>query len=86
LGGQSCAHQEASASSLGDPRITVEQYQKIIIFFGNAAGALGNQSYYLMFNNFSNSSIQIVFSAMYLCIYIATHQHMVYRDWQQVVL
>jgi len=37
-------------------------------FFGNAAGAPGNHSYYLSFNNFQNLCIQFVFSSMYLCI------------------
>jgi hypothetical protein len=36
----------------GAPRITVEQSGKNNIFFGNAAGAPGNHSYYLSFNNF----------------------------------
>jgi len=27
------------------------------------------------------SCIQFVFSSMYLCIYIATHLHMLYLDW-----
>jgi len=41
-------------------------------FFGNAAGAPGNHSYYLSFNAFQNLCIQFVFSSMYLCIYIPT--------------
>jgi len=41
-------------------------------FFGNAAGALGNRSYYLSFNDFQNLCIQFVFSSMYLC-YLYTH-------------
>jgi len=41
-------------------------------FFGNAAGAPGNHSYYLSFNNFQNLCIQFVFSSMYLC-YLSTH-------------
>jgi hypothetical protein len=43
-------HLEAPATSLGAPRITVEQSRKNI-FFGNAAGAPGNHSYYLSFND-----------------------------------
>ena len=46
------------ATSLGVPatslvalRITVEQSAKSIIFFGNAAGAPGNYSHYVLFNN-----------------------------------
>jgi len=41
-------------------------------FFGNAAGAPGNHSYYLSFNDFQNLCIQFVFSSMYLC-YLSTH-------------
>jgi len=40
----------APATSLGAPRIIVEQSRKTI-FFGNAAGAPGNHSYYLSFND-----------------------------------
>jgi hypothetical protein len=40
----------APATSLGAPRITVDQSGKNI-FFGNAAGAPGNHSYYLSFND-----------------------------------
>jgi len=36
----------ALATSLGAPRIKVEQSGKNNIFFGNAAGAPGNHSYY----------------------------------------
>ena len=39
-----------SMTSLGAPQITVEQSRKNI-FFGNAAGALRNHSYYLSFND-----------------------------------
>jgi hypothetical protein len=42
----------ALMTSLGAPRITVEQSGKNNIFFGNAAGASGNHSYYLSFNDF----------------------------------
>ena len=55
-------------------------------FFGNAAGAPGNHSYYLSFNDFQNLCIQFVFSSMYLCIYIATYLHTVYLDWQHAVI
>jgi len=41
-------------------------------FFGNAAGAPGNHSYYLSCNDFQNLCIQFVFSSMYLC-YLSTH-------------
>jgi len=47
-------------------------------FFGNAAGAPGNHSYNLSFNDFQNLCIQFVFSSMYLCIYIATYRHLRY--------
>jgi hypothetical protein len=60
----------ALVASLGAPRITVEQSRKNISF-GNAAGAPGNHSYYLSFNDCSNSCIQIVFSSKYLCIYVS---------------
>jgi len=40
------------AASLEAPQITVEQSGKNNIFFGNAAGAPGNHSYYLLFNDF----------------------------------
>jgi len=49
---QAWEHLEALATSLGAPRITVEQSGKNNIFFGNDAGAPGNHSYYLSFNNF----------------------------------
>jgi len=38
-------------TSLGAPRITVEQSGKNNMFFGNAAGAPGNHSYYISFND-----------------------------------
>jgi len=41
----------APATTLGAPQITVEQSGKTI-FFGNAAGAPGNHSYYSSFNDF----------------------------------
>jgi len=43
-GEQSCEDLGAPATTLGEPRMTVEQSQKNNIFFGNAAGAPGNQS------------------------------------------
>jgi len=43
-------HLGVPATSLGAPRITVEQSGKNI-FFGNAAGGPGNHSYYLSFND-----------------------------------
>jgi len=73
-----------SCEHLGPRRITVEQSGKSI-FFGNAAGAPGNHSNYLSFNDFQNLSIQFVSSSMYVCIYIATYLHTVYLDWQHVV-
>jgi hypothetical protein len=36
----------APATSLVAPQITVEQYEKNSIFFGNAAGVPENHSYY----------------------------------------
>jgi len=38
----------------------------------NAAGALGNHSHSLLFNDFQNICIQFVFSSMYL-FYVSTH-------------
>jgi len=38
--------------NLGAHQITVEQFGKHIIIFGNAAGVPGNHSYYLSFNDF----------------------------------
>jgi len=42
----------APTTSLGAPRITVEQCGKNMVFFGNAAGASGNHSYYIRFNDY----------------------------------
>jgi len=47
--GAPATHLRAPETSLASPRITVEQSGKII---GNAAGAPGNHSYYLSFNDF----------------------------------
>jgi len=43
---------DTPATSLGAPRITAEQCGRNNIVFGNAAGAPGNHSYYLSFNDF----------------------------------
>ena len=48
---QAWEHLGAPATSLGAPRITVEKSGNNI-FFGNAAGAPGNNSYYLSFNDY----------------------------------
>jgi len=69
---------------LGARRITGEQSGKIM--FGTAAGAPGNHSYYLSFNDLQNLCIQFVFLSMYLCIYIATYLRKVYLDWQHTVI
>ena len=69
---------------LGAGWITVDQSGKNI--FGNAAGAPGNHTYYLSFNDFQNLCIQFVFSSMYLWIYIATYLHTEYLDWQHAVI
>jgi hypothetical protein len=45
-------HLWAPETSLGAPQITVKQLGKHIIFTGNAAGAPGNHSYYLSFNDY----------------------------------
>jgi len=41
----------SAGTTLGAPQITVKQAGKNNIFFGNAAGAPGNHSYYISFNN-----------------------------------
>jgi len=46
----------APETSLGASRITVELSGNNI-FFGNAAGASGNHSYYISFNDCENSCI-----------------------------
>jgi len=76
----------APATSLGAPPTRVEQSGKSNIFFGNAAAAPGNHSYYLSFNNFQNSCIRFVFWSMYLCIYIGTHLPTVHLDRLQAEL
>jgi hypothetical protein len=43
--------QGMSATSLGVSQITVEHCGKNNIFFGNTAGASGNRSFYLSFND-----------------------------------
>jgi hypothetical protein len=53
-------------------RIAVEQTGKNDIFFGNAAGAPGNRSYYSSLNDFE-TCIQFVFSFMYLHIYVSMY-------------
>jgi len=64
-------HMGAPVTTLGAPRITVEQTQKNNIFFGNAVGVPGNHSYYLSFNDFQNSYIHFVFWSLYLCVYVS---------------
>jgi len=61
----------APVTILGAPHITVEQSGKYNLLFWNAAGAPGNHSYYLLFNNFQNSCMQFIFSSVYLFIDIA---------------
>jgi len=76
-------HLDAPTTSLGAPRITVEHSGKNNLFFGNAAGAPGNHSYY----HHSTIIKTHVFSLYsHLCIYIATHLHTVYQEWLQAVL
>jgi hypothetical protein len=60
------------ATSLGAPLATVEQLGENI-FFGNAADAPANHSYYLLFNDLSNSWIEFVFSSMYFLCNPSTH-------------
>jgi hypothetical protein len=62
----------APTTILGAPRVTVEPFGKNI-FFGNTAGAPGNHSYYISFNNFENSCIQSVFPLLYLYGDTSTH-------------
>jgi len=61
-----------TATCLGTSQITVEQSRNNNIFFGNTAGAPGNHSYYLLFNDVYNSCIQFVFSSMYPYSYPST--------------
>jgi hypothetical protein len=65
---------EVLATSLGAPRIPLEQSRNNI-FFGDAAAAPGNHRYYLSFNDFYNSCFQIVFSSMYLCINVCMYHY-----------
>jgi len=61
---------------LGAPWITVQQSGENIIFFEKAAGAHGNHSYYLSFNNFYNSFYSVcilIYVSMYLYGYPSTH-------------
>jgi hypothetical protein len=76
----------AMVTSLAAARITVEQLGRNTIWFGNAAGASRNYSYYLSFIDFTNSSMQFVFSSMNVCIHIAFHLHTVYWNWLQLAL
>ena len=64
-------HLGAPATFLGAPRITVEQSGKNNIFFGTAAGAPGNHSYYLSFktNVFSLYSHLCIYVSIWLPIY-----------------
>jgi len=64
---------EALATSLGVPWITAEQSGKNNIFFGNTPGAPGHHGYYVLFNDFLNSSTRFVFSSMYLYGYSSSH-------------
>ena len=61
------------ATNLGAPRITIDQYAKIII--GNAACEPENHCYYLSFNDCENSCSQMVFSSMHLCINVSIYQY-----------
>jgi hypothetical protein len=71
----------APATCLGAPGIAVEQPEKNNIVFGNAAGAAGNHSYYLSFNDCIH-----IYVSIYVCINIASHIHRANRDWLQAVL
>jgi len=76
-------HLGAPVTSLGAPRITVEQPGKNNILCGNAASAPGNPSYNVLFNDFQNSCIPFIFSFMYL--YSATLLQSVNQDSLQAV-
>ena len=73
----------ALVTSLGAPRIAVEQSGKYNICCGNAAGVPGNHSYYISFNDFKTHVFGMY---SYLCMYIASHLHMVDVDGLQAVL
>jgi hypothetical protein len=49
---QAWEHLEGPATSLGAPRITVEQSRKNNFFLGNAADSPRNHRYFLSFNDF----------------------------------
>jgi hypothetical protein len=61
---------------MGTRWITGEQTGKNI-FFGYAAGAPANHSYYCSFNDCQNLCLQFVFTSRYQCSYIATYLHAV---------
>jgi len=69
-------------SCLGVPPTTVEQAGITDINFRRAAGASGNQSYYLLWNEFKNSCFQYAFPSLhlYLCSYTATHIYRVHLE------
>jgi len=66
-------HRQQAWEHLGAPQITVKQSGKNDIIFANGAGATGNHSYYLSFNDFWNWCIQFVFSSMHLYSYLSVH-------------
>jgi hypothetical protein len=61
---------QGALGSAGDKSGSTPNHSRAVweynIFFGNAAGAPGNLSYYLSFNNFQISCRQFVLTSMYL--------------------
>jgi hypothetical protein len=61
---------------MGAPQITVEQSGKNYIFFGSAAGAPGNHSYYFIIQRLVKlmySVCMLIYVSMYLDSYPSTH-------------
>jgi len=83
-------HLGAPATSLGAPRITVEQSGKTsslgTLLVRLEIIATTYRSTIFKTHVFSLYSHLCIYVSMYLCIYIATHLHTVYLDWLQAVL
>jgi len=81
--GQSWEHLRVPATSLGAPRITVEQSGKTTFSLGTLLVCLE-----IIATAYRSTIFKTHLFSLYshLCIYIATHLHRVYRDWLQAVL
>jgi len=78
-------HLGTQTISLCTARIAVELSGQNIISLRNTAAEPGNRSCYSSLGDSWNSSMQFVFSSMYLCMYIAIHVHSVYLHWLQAI-